>query len=968
MKPQRSARAILVAAVVCSATTGCELITKVDRSLIPDEVASGSSNSSNSSNSSTASSSSSSGGAGGMAGSGGMGGVGGMGGAGGGVTCDSNGACDDQNPCTTETCDAGFCVFTVLDGVPTPGVVDSPGDCNTQSCVSGIDTVVVDDQDVPDDGFECTTEACFGGVPSFMNAASGQSCGAMMDLVCNGNGVCVGCNAPTDCQGQDSICQTRTCIGGTCGFQNAPLGTFVDEGVVGDCRQTECNGAGGITSGPKDTDLPSEDGNSCTGETCAGGIAYHPFLNAGTTCNQNGGTVCNGGGACVECLTAATCPGQDTQCQTRICSVNKCGFIYAPAGMPITGQTSGDCQVVTCNGAGATTTSNDDFDVPGSDGNTCTDEACINGVPEHPNVPSMTPCSQGGGTFCAAGTCVQCLTSADCPGTDTECSVRTCNAGMCGNDFTNAGTPLQNQTPSNCRQERCDGVGGIQYAVDDADIPNDGQECTQDVCNSGTPSNPPLPIESACSQNGGTICNGNGTCVPVANVLAVTPADTQTNTQLDAPIVISFSTAMNPATLTGQTTYGPCIGSVQLSADNFVSCLAFGNASAMMNAGNDVATLTPAAYLSYLSTYKIRILTTAQSAGGVPISAQFDQNIGFVTKAAPVPCGGSVVISQIYGGGGDLGSTLKQDFVELHNRGNTPVSVNGWSLQYAYPTGNFNSVPNHTTPLTGIIPAGGYYLIQLAGEGEGTNDLPTPDAVGATAFDSNFGKVALVNSTVALSGGCPNNASIVDFVGYGFFSNCFEGTSPAPSPSTPTISVTRIDDGCIDSGDNNADFSSNTANPRTTALTVPNICACGANVTANGSGRADEMDYCNIQFPLSLSVMAGQTTPLIYGRAYEAGITDPAGANPTIVAEVGFGPENVNPSSQAGFTFVPATFNQQYGNDDEYQASFIAPLNTGAYRYVVRFSRNGVSWTYCDTNGAGSNAGLTFDPLLTVTP
>lgn len=967
MKPQQNARTILMAAVVCSATAGCELITKVDRSLIPGDVGSGSSSSSDASSSSSSSS-----GAGGMAGSGGMAGASGMGGAGGAVVCDSNGVCDDNNPCTQETCDAGFCVYTALDGVPTPGSMDTPGDCNTQSCIAGVDTVVVDDQDVPDDGFECTTEACFDGVPSFMNAALGQPCGANMDLVCNGDGVCVGCNAPTDCQGQDTICQTRTCTTGTCGFLNAPSGTFVDEGSVGDCQQMQCNGAGGITSGPNDADLPAEDGNSCTGETCAGGIVYHPFLNAGTTCNQNGGIVCNGAGACVECLTADTCPGQDTDCQTRICSVNKCGFKYAPAGMPVTGQTSGDCQIVTCNGTGSTSTSTDNSDVPGSDNNTCTDETCINGVPSYPNVPLMTPCSQGGGTFCNAGTCVQCLTSTDCPGTDTECSVRTCNAGMCGNNFTNAGTPLQNQVPNNCQQESCDGVGGIQYAVDDTDMPNDGQECTQDVCTSGTPSNPPLAVESPCNQNGGTICNGNGTCVPVANVLTVTPADTQTNIQVDASIVVSFSTAMNPATLTGQTAHGPCTGSVQLSADNFTSCLPFASASAVMNAGNNVATLTPAAFFSYLSTYKVRVMTTAQSTGGVPISAPFVQNAGFVTKAAPVPCGGSVVISQIFGAGGDLGSLLKQDFVELHNRGNTPVSVNGWSIQYAYPQGSFNSVPNHTTPLTGIIPAGGYYLIQLAGEGDGTVDLPTPDALGATAFDGNFGKVALVNSTVPLTGVCPNNASIVDFVGYGFLTNCFEGSGPAPSPSTATISVTRIDDGCIDSGDNNADFSSITANPRTTAFSTPNICACGANVTANGTGRADELDYCNIQFPLSLSVMAGQTTPLIYGRVYEAGITDPAGADSSILGEIGFGPDNVNPSSQSGFTFVPATFNQQYGNDDEYQASFIAPSTAGAYRYVVRFSSNGVSWTYCDTNGAGSNPGLTFElqhlPLLTVTP
>lgn len=330
-----------------------------------------------------------------------------------------------------------------------------------------------------------------------------------------------------------------------------------------------------------------------------------------------------------------------------------------------------------------------------------------------------------------------------------------------------------------------------------------------------------------------------------------------------------------------------------------------------------------------------------------------------------------MVISQIYGAGGALGATLKNDFVELHNRGNSPVNVTGWSIQYAYPTGSFNSVPSHTTPLNGIIPAGGYYLVQFAGDGGGTVDLPAPDAIGGTDLIDSSGKVALVNSTTPLTGGCPNNPSIVDFVGYGIFTNCFEGPSAAPTPSAVTIANTRVNAGCTDTANNNADFSSNTANPRNRSASA-NICPCGANVTANETGRADELDYCNIQFPPSITVTAGQPTPTIFGRVYEAGITDPAGADASLLAEIGYGPPNVNPSSQSGFVYVPAYFNMQYGNDDEYQASFTAPATPGSYRYVVRFSLNGVSWTYCDLNGAGSNAGLTFDaqslPVLTVNP
>lgn len=48
----------------------------------------------------------------------------------------------------------------------------------------------------------------------------------------------------------------------------------------------------------------------------------------------------------------------------------------------------------------------------------------------------------------------------------------------------------------------------------------------------------------------------------------------------------------------------------------------------------------------------------------------------------------TVVISQIYGGGGNSGALYKNDFIELFNRGSSPVSLDGWSVQYASATGS----------------------------------------------------------------------------------------------------------------------------------------------------------------------------------------------------------------------------------------------------------------------------------------
>src|SRR5262245_42019701 len=74
----------------------------------------------------------------------------------------------------------------------------------------------------------------------------------------------------------------------------------------------------------------------------------------------------------------------------------------------------------------------------------------------------------------------------------------------------------------------------------------------------------------------------------------------------------------------------------------------------------------------------------------------------------------NVVISQVYGGGGNSGAPLANDFVELFNRGNTTVSLSGWSVQYtsATGTGNFGSASNLITPLSGSIAPGQRVLIQ----------------------------------------------------------------------------------------------------------------------------------------------------------------------------------------------------------------------------------------------------------------
>jgi hypothetical protein len=160
---------------------------------------------------------------------------------------------------------------------------------------------------------------------------------------------------------------------------------------------------------------------------------------------------------------------------------------------------------------------------------------------------------------------------------------------------------------------------------------------------------------------------------------------------------------------------------------------------------------------------------------------------------------GNVVISQVYGGGGNSGAALKNDYIQLYNRSAATVDLSTWSVQYASSAGTTWSKTN----LSGSITPGATYLIQEAAGAGGTVPLPTPDATGSINMSATSGKVILVSSQTAATGGCPTT-SIVDLVGFGTAATCFE-TAPTPNLSN-TNAALRKDGGAQDTDSNVADF------------------------------------------------------------------------------------------------------------------------------------------------------------------
>src|SRR5947207_9376807 len=118
----------------------------------------------------------------------------------------------------------------------------------------------------------------------------------------------------------------------------------------------------------------------------------------------------------------------------------------------------------------------------------------------------------------------------------------------------------------------------------------------------------------------------------------------------------------------------------------------------------------------------------------------------------PAPFNSAIKISQVYGGGGNSGSTYRNDFIELYNSGNTAVDITGWSVQYTDATSDFAAQITQssvTTPLVTVLPTGSivlpghYFLIQESQGTGGTTTNPAPDLTGGTRVGSTAGKVAL---------------------------------------------------------------------------------------------------------------------------------------------------------------------------------------------------------------------------------
>jgi hypothetical protein len=238
----------------------------------------------------------------------------------------------------------------------------------------------------------------------------------------------------------------------------------------------------------------------------------------------------------------------------------------------------------------------------------------------------------------------------------------------------------------------------------------------------------------------------------------------------------------------------------------------------------------------------------------------------------------SVVVSQVYAGGGNAGATYANDFVELFNRGSAAVDLSTWTIQYA----PASSASWQLTPLTGSIAPGRYYLVQLASTAAVGGPLPAPNATGTTNLAASGGKLALVHDGTALScgataGSCASSGTIQDLVGYGSATD-FEGTAAVGALSATSAAVRALG-GCTDSDSNSTDFSVAPPDPRN-ASSPAGSCSATPPPPSAGTTQGAGVD-ADVQAVLGISL---EHATLSFGQVVSGTTPTPLGERVTVTS------------------------------------------------------------------------------------
>ncbi len=482
--------------------------------------------------------------------------------------------CDDDNPCTADSCDVtkGACAH-----VPQLGGCDDSDTCTVQDfCTDGKCGGKPKDCD---DSNSCTIDSCAAGACSYKlkpdNTACDDSNACTDKDVCDHDGLCKG---EAKFCGDNDPCTTDKCqADGSCAYEKIS-GAACDDGnlcTLGDaCKDGKCE------SGMAKF---CDDGNVCTDDKCdAGGCVFTPNAGpcddndgctlddkcAGGKCLFSKGQSCNDNNVCTKddcdtltgkCKSISVVDGVVCEDGVKCTQSDQCVSGKCVAGVTIKCDDGNLCTSDACDeNTGACAFKNTDG-APCTDGNNCTvNDACKSGKCMSGNnncqcqkneecaasedgdacngtlfcdltsntckvdLMTIVNCDESKNTACVSWKCQakvgKCLpvNADDNKACDADSSVCTandhCAAGICS-----SGGPVSCDDSNACTNDSCDPITGCSHVNNKATC-SDGDACTtDDFCGNGkcTPGTPKY-----CDD--GNLCTAD-LCDKVTGKCVITP-------------------------------------------------------------------------------------------------------------------------------------------------------------------------------------------------------------------------------------------------------------------------------------------------------------------------------------------------------------------------------------------------------------------------------------------------------------
>ncbi len=444
--------------------------------------------------------------------------------------CKSSAACDDGDPCTTDTCDlgSGACKHDAIAGCGAlyapcsaqapckTGVCDpvshacvpclTAKDCGPNKACKGaicvaaatcqsdvackatnqvcdtVQGVCVDctgDNDCPE-SFACVLGMC----------ESSPKCGSSKDcpLVCDtAKGRCVQCLTSTDCpQGQHcgqgnkcrpALCTKAACAGKALFLCKADGGGYEPKPDCDDgnpCTDDGCESAKGCVANPNaaacDDNNPCTEQDGCKGGACVGASSK---CDDGNPCTND---TCDAQTGCVYKVNSAPCD-DGSVCTTQ----DACGGGACVGSAPKDCDDKNPCTTDSCDPKNGCSHTNNDKVC--DDGDACTDkDTCQGGkcVGTNSQCVDNNPCTDDGCD--PSGGCKYTHNTAPCDDSNPCTEKDTCSGGQCAPGKTKV---CDDKNP--CTDDSCDPKAGCKSVNDDKNICSDGDACTTyDKCKSGT--------------------------------------------------------------------------------------------------------------------------------------------------------------------------------------------------------------------------------------------------------------------------------------------------------------------------------------------------------------------------------------------------------------------------------------------------------------------------------------------------